>query len=77
VTTPKEIIAGIADRIVDRLGHNMLASEVITTLRAAGYVIVPVEPTPEMLSAMTMQPPTWDDHASRRKWDAALKAVTP
>jgi hypothetical protein len=43
--TPKEIIAGIMDRIVDRPGHNMLAHEVVNKLDAGGYVIVPKEST--------------------------------
>ena len=44
-------------------------------LNAAGLAVVPIEPTKEMLHAMTMEPPTWDDEASRRKWKAALSAI--
>lgn len=47
--TPKQIIAGIMDRIVDRPGHNMLAHEVVKKLDAAGFVIVPKEPTNDMI----------------------------
>lgn len=42
-----------------------------------GYVLVPREPTLEMLQAMTMVAPTWDDDISRRKWEAALRAIEP
>lgn len=49
--TPKEIIARIMDRIVDRPGHNMLASEVVKKLDAAGYAIVPKAPTKKMVEA--------------------------
>lgn len=38
---PKQIIADIMDRLVDRPGHNMLASEIIKTLNACGYCIAP------------------------------------
>ena len=44
-------------------------------LSAAGYEIVPREPTDEMLHASTMKVPTWDDEASRRKWSAMLAAA--
>lgn len=43
--TPTEVIAGIMERIVDRPGHNTLAWEVIKKLNAAGFAIVPKEPT--------------------------------
>lgn len=39
--TPKEVIAGIAERFLDKPGPNMLASEIIKKLGAAGYEIAP------------------------------------
>jgi GTP cyclohydrolase IA len=39
------------------------------------WQLVPIEPTTEMLHAATMQTPTWDDDASRRKYAAMLKAA--
>lgn len=50
--TPKQIIAEIMDRVVPRPGHNMLASEIIKKLSAAGYQIVPIKPTEEMLDEL-------------------------
>lgn len=50
------------------------ADAILSALTAAGFVIVPKEPTPEMLHAATMEVPTWDDDASRRKWRAMLSA---
>lgn len=39
---------------------------VLTLLRALR------EPSDELLHAMTLQVPTWDDEASRRKWRAGI-----
>jgi hypothetical protein len=50
------------------------ADRTLDDLSAAGLAIVPVEPTPAMLHAATMEVPTWDDEASRRKWSAMLAA---
>lgn len=50
------------------------ADEVLAALEAAGLVVVPVVPTPQMLHAATMEVPTWDDEASGRKWSAMLAA---
>lgn len=58
------------DVLIEAIGDDA----VIAALSAAGYVIVPREPTPEMLHAATMQVPTWDDDASRRKWKAMVAA---
>lgn len=41
------------------------------------YALVRVEATEGMLRAATMQVPTWDDEASRRKWTAMLSASPP
>lgn len=40
-----------------------------------GWQLVPIEPTMEMLHAATMEVPTWDDEASRRKYAAMLRAA--
>lgn len=52
MTKPKQVIAEIMDRIVDRPGHNMLAHEIVKKLEAAGYVIVPIKPSDEMLEEL-------------------------
>ena len=52
MSTPKEIIAEIMDRLVDRPGHNMLAHEIIKKLAAGGYVIVPIKPTEQMVEEL-------------------------
>lgn len=72
--TPKAIIAGIMDRIVDRPGHNMLAHEVVKKLDAAGYVIVPKEATDKMICAALDQ---WDlgNRTYSDQWRAMLSAV--
>lgn len=54
---------------------NKQADQIIAALSAAGFVVVPREPTEEMLRASTMLAPTWDDDASRRKWSAMLSAA--
>lgn len=49
--TAKQVIAEILARFVDKPGHNMVASEVVKKLAAAGYAIVPKEPNDEMVDA--------------------------
>lgn len=46
----------------------------VARLSAMRLVVVPVEPTEEMVHAMTALAPTWDDETSRRKWAAAIAA---
>lgn len=46
----------------------------LNELSAMGLVVVPREPTEEMVRAMTALAPTWDDETSRRKWAAAIAA---
>jgi hypothetical protein len=55
--TPKEVMAEIFARVVDKPGHNMLASEVVKKLDAAGYVILPKELTPAVACALERAAP--------------------
>ena len=50
------------------------AKAALSELSAMGLIVVPVEPTEEMVRAMTALAPTWDDETSRRKWAAAIAA---
>lgn len=48
MASPKKVMAEIFSRFVDKPGHNMLASEVVKKLDAAGYAVVPKVPTDAM-----------------------------
>jgi hypothetical protein len=52
------------------------ARDIIAALTAAGFAIVPKEPTPAMVRASTMMAPTWDDDVSRAKWRAMVEAAS-
>ena len=76
MSSARDVIAKFeADRFNER-NHLQLdppaffqsADALLAALNAAGFVTVPKDPTDEMLHAGTMQVPTWDDEASRRKW---------
>ena len=84
---PKQIIAEIMDRIVDRPGHNMLAHEIVKKLDAGGYVIAPKEPTAEMITAGLIPTAAWQNiqgsaltvnrEKMRMRYEAMISALTP
>jgi aspartate aminotransferase-like enzyme len=52
------------------------ADDIEEALTAAGFAIVPKEPTTAMVRASTMVVPTWDDDVSRAKWRAMVGAAS-
>jgi len=68
----------LQDAILERLGIPTTDADInaiLTALSSAGLAVVPVEPTKQMIDAATMEVPTWDDHASKRKWRAMITEV--
>lgn len=62
---------------LDQETPDTIVDAALDVLAAAGLVIVPREPTAEMLHASTSLAPTWDDEASKRKWQAMIDAALP
>ena len=54
---------------IDEIARKMYRREARAAIEAMR------EPTTEMLHASTMQVPTWDNEASKRKWQAMIEAA--
>lgn len=54
--------------------NRALISAALRSVESDGWVLIPMEPTKEMLQAATLLAPTWDDDASRRKYAAMIAA---
>jgi hypothetical protein len=73
-----ELIGRIACAIIYLRGSDVIATAAIAAIRAAGWAVVPVEPTEEMIRATDSRNESFlwtDDEITKWEWAAMLAAA--